>query len=34
VLSDEAILVKGIKHKDIDALVSASEAKSWMHYLK
>ncbi len=34
VLSDEAILVKGIKHKDIGALVSASEAKSWMHYLK
>jgi homoserine dehydrogenase len=34
VLSDEAILVKGIKHKDISALVSSSEAKSWMHYLK
>lgn len=34
VLSDEAILVKGIKHKDIDALVSKAEAKSWMHYLK
>ena len=34
VLSDEAILVKGIKHKDIEALVNASEAKSWMHYLK
>ena len=34
VLSDEAILVKGIRHKDIAALVSASEAKSWMHYLK
>ncbi len=34
VLSDEAILVKGIKHKDIAALVSASEASFWMHYLK
>ena len=34
VLSDEAILVKGIKHKDIDGLVSKAEAKSWMHYLK
>lgn len=34
VLSDEAILVKSIKHKDIDALIKASEAKSWMHYLK
>ena len=34
VLSDEAILVKGIKHKDIDALVSELGAKSWMHYLK
>ncbi len=34
VLSDEAVLVKGIRHKDIAALVSASEAKSWMHYLK
>ena len=34
VLSDEAILVKGIRHKDIASLVSASDAKSWMHYLK
>jgi homoserine dehydrogenase len=34
VLSDEAILVKSIKHKDIDSLVSKAEAKSWMHYLK
>ena len=34
VLSDEAILVKGIKHKDIEKLVSESGAKSWMHYLK
>ena len=34
VLSDEAILVKGIKHKDIDALVNELGAKSWMHYLK
>ena len=34
VLSDEAILVKSIKHKDIDALVSEAGAKSWMHYLK
>ena len=34
VMSDEAILVKGIKHKDIDALVNKAEAKSWMHYLK
>jgi homoserine dehydrogenase len=34
VLSDEAILVKGIKHKDIEKLVSESGAKFWMHYLK
>ena len=34
ILSDEAVLVKGIRHKDIAALVSASEAISWMHYLK
>lgn len=34
VLSDEAILVKGIRHKDIASLVSESGAKSWMHYLK
>ena len=34
VLSDEAILVKGIKHKDIAAIVSKADAKSWMHYLK
>ncbi|MBR3143497.1 MAG: homoserine dehydrogenase [Clostridiales bacterium] len=34
VLSDEAILVKGIMHKDIAAIVSKAEAKSWMHYLK
>ena len=34
VLSDEAILVKGIRHKDIASLVSASDATSWMHYLK
>ena len=34
VLSDEAILVKGIKHKDIASLVSETGAKSWMHYLK
>ncbi len=34
VISDEAILVKGIRHKDIASLVSASDAKSWMHYLK
>ena len=34
VLSDEAVLVKSIKHKDIDALVTESGAKSWMHYLK
>ena len=33
-LSDEAILVKGIRHKDIEALVSQTGAKSWMHYLK
>lgn len=34
ILSDEAVLVKGIAHKDIADLVSKSEAKSWMHYLK
>ena len=34
VLSDEAVLVKGIRHKDIEALVSKTGAKSWMHYLK
>ena len=34
ILSDEAVLVKGIAHKDIADLVSRSEAKSWMHYLK
>ena len=34
VLSDEAILVKGIRHKDIASLVSETGAKSWMHYLK
>ena len=34
VLSDEAVLVKGIAHKDIAALVSKTGAKSWMHYLK
>jgi homoserine dehydrogenase len=34
ILSDEAVLVKGIMHKDIASLVSASGAKSWMHYLK
>ena len=34
VLSDEAVLVKGIKHKDIADLVAKTGAKSWMHYLK
>lgn len=34
ILSDEAVLVKGIAHKDIAALVSKTGAKSWMHYLK
>ena len=34
VLSDEAIRVKGIRHKDIASLVSETGAKSWMHYLK
>ena len=34
VLSDEAVLVKGIKHKDIAELVAKTGAKSWMHYLK
>ena len=33
-LSDEAVLVKGIKHKDIAELVAKTGAKSWMHYLK
>jgi homoserine dehydrogenase len=33
-LSDEAILVSGIKHKEIEALVAGTGAKSWMHYLK
>ena len=33
-LSDEAVLVKGIKHKDIAELVEKTGAKSWMHYLK
>ena len=33
-LSEEAILVSGIKHKDIEALVAMTGAKSWMHYLK
>lgn len=33
-LSDEAVLIKGIKHKDIPELVSKTGAKSWMHYLK
>jgi len=33
-LSDEAILVSGIKHKEIEALVAVTGAKSWMHYLK
>ncbi|MBR4914531.1 MAG: homoserine dehydrogenase [Clostridiales bacterium] len=33
-LSDEAILVNGIKHKEIEALVAGTGAKSWMHYLK
>ncbi len=34
VLSDEAVIVKKIAHKDIAALVSKTGAKSWMHYLK
>ena len=34
VLSDEAVLVKGIMHKDIPELVSKTGAKFWMHYLK
>ncbi|MBR2992978.1 MAG: homoserine dehydrogenase [Clostridiales bacterium] len=33
-ISDEAVLVKGIKHKDIAELVAKTGAKSWMHYLK
>ncbi len=33
-LSDEAILVKGIAHKDIASLVNRLGAKFWMHYLK
>lgn len=33
-LSDEAVLVKGIRHKDIADLVAKTGAKSWMHYLK
>lgn len=33
-LSNEAVLVKGIKHKDIAELVAKTGAKSWMHYLK
>ena len=33
-LSEEAILVSGIKHKDIAALMAETGAKSWMHYLK
>lgn len=33
-LSEEAILVNGIKHKDIEAVMNETGAKSWMHYLK
>ena len=33
-LSEEAILVNGVKHKDISELISETGAKSWMHYLK
>ena len=33
-LSEEAILVNGIRHKDIGDLVAMTGAKSWMHYLK
>ncbi len=33
-LSEEAILVSCIKHKDIAALMTETGAKSWMHYLK
>ena len=33
-LSDEAVLVKGIRHKDIADLVAKTGAKFWMHYLK
>lgn len=33
-LSEEAILVNGVKHKDIAELISETGAKSWMHYLK
>ena len=33
-LSEEAILVSGIKHKDIAALMAETGARSWMHYLK